>query len=233
MASKGADVILGCRDEKKGKSAAESISKTVKGDSKVQYRVLDLSDFRSIRNFASGIDHCDILINNAGAMFPKHELVSFGSSTIEKTMLTNYLGPFYLTMKLLPLLLKPSCYSTESGSSSSISFERRIVNVGSRLEKTSSFRGLSPQNAVINDIIRDSIIRGNHKISGDSGKITYNMWTAYGNSKLCNLLFTFELSRKLAEGSFGQQLVGELQPGTTPPLSVNAGGVVVYKSYLC
>lgn len=66
MASKGADVILGCRDEKKGKSAAESISKTVKGDSKVQYRVLDLFDFRSIRNFASGIDHCDILINNAG-----------------------------------------------------------------------------------------------------------------------------------------------------------------------
>lgn len=222
MASKGADVILGCRDEKKGKAAAESILKTVKGVSKVQHRTLDLTDFRSIRKFVSEIDHCDILINNAGAMFPKHQLVPVGSDAVEKTFLTNYLGPFYLTMRLLPVLLKrSSSFPTEDGiSSAGIAFERRIVNVGSRLEKNSSFRGLSLPHEAINDILRDAVINGKHSNSVDAGKISYNMWTAYANSKLCNLLFTFELSRKLSEGSYGQLLVGG---GQLEGLAVNAG----------
>lgn len=222
MASKGADVILGCRDEKKGKAAAESISNTLKGIAKVQHRRLDLTDFRSIRKFVSEIDRCDILINNAGAMFPKYELVPYGNKIIEKTLLTNYLGPFYLTMKLMPVLLKRSSnFPTQDGiSSSGIAFERRIVNVGSRLEKNSSFKGLSPPHEAINEILRDAVIHGRHGNSADPGKMSYNMWTAYANSKLCNLLFTFELSRKLSEGSYGSQLEGL---GTTA-LSVNAGG---------
>jgi NAD(P)-dependent dehydrogenase (short-subunit alcohol dehydrogenase family) len=56
----------------------------------------------------------DVLINNAGARFLKHQLTGEG---IELTLATNHLGHFVLTNELLPLLEN--------------SVDARIINISS------------------------------------------------------------------------------------------------------
>jgi NAD(P)-dependent dehydrogenase (short-subunit alcohol dehydrogenase family) len=169
LARRGASLTLGCRDLQKGLRAAKDIERQTKNAS-VEVRHLDLSDFSSIKAFAEGMPKCHVLINNAGAMFPARRLVN----GLELTMLTNHIGPFYLTSLMLPIL--KSTASTDQ-------LRARIVNVGSRLEKkaTISSEGfqLDPRQLA-------------------QGPEPYNQWTAYANSKLCNLLLTSELVHQLS-----------------------------------
>lgn len=175
---------------------------------------------KSIDNFIDGIEHCDILINNAGMMCPQREIVDFSDSptvtTMERTFVTNYLGPVYLTMKLLPVMLK-------SAARNGVNAEVRIVNVGSRLEKNSSF---SKQCA---SPLHRSLIDGQHNPVEEK----YSMWTAYANSKLGNLLFTFELSRRLRSPDWLQSWkmadasIDESHLGHAHRITVNAGRLLV------
>jgi retinol dehydrogenase 14 len=59
-------------------------------------------------------DRIDVLINNAGARFLRHELTEEG---IERTLATNYMGPFVLTLSLMASLRR--------------SGRARIINVAS------------------------------------------------------------------------------------------------------
>lgn len=124
FASRGARVIIGCRDIIKGQKAADSIKLHTKNDVIVHH--LDLTDFKSIESFSENLDKCHILVNNAGAMFPEKEM-RFG---IELTSLTNHLGHFYLSQLMLPKLRKTA---------EEENVEVRIVNVASRLEKNGYF----------------------------------------------------------------------------------------------
>ena len=67
--SKGARVILACRDETKAKQACQKIIDETKS-SKVEVELLDLGKLKSIKEFSERIkaklDRLDILINNAG-----------------------------------------------------------------------------------------------------------------------------------------------------------------------
>jgi NAD(P)-dependent dehydrogenase (short-subunit alcohol dehydrogenase family) len=69
----------------------------------------DLEDFESIKKAAEVLIaedfKIDVLINNAGAMFQKRQTAVSGH---EKTLMVNYIGPFYLTQLLMPKLLKCS-----------------------------------------------------------------------------------------------------------------------------
>src|SRR5437879_6075649 len=68
LAAKGAKVVLAVRNLDKGKAAADRIA----GDVTVQH--LDLSSLESIHKAAEEIkgahDKIDLLINNAGVMYP-------------------------------------------------------------------------------------------------------------------------------------------------------------------
>lgn len=99
LAEHGATVVLACRNVEAGQEAAGEMA----GDTRVEE--LDLSSQESIRQFAARWEGpLDLLINNAGVMTPPryrettdgHEL-QFG---------TNHLGPFALTGRLLPALLR-------------------------------------------------------------------------------------------------------------------------------
>ena len=204
---------MACRDISKGKAAAESLLHTIK-DAKIEVRSLDLTNFRSMRTFVKEIDHCDILVNNAGAMFPILDFVSCGSEKIEKTFMTNYLGPFYLTISLLPIM------GVNKEKASDDYPERRIVNVGSRLEKRSSLRD-TMKSTSIQKILRETFVNG---LNGN-GDSKYNMWTAYANSKLCNLLFTYELSRRLTQDSYDHTNM------RTSNIVVNAGKIILPTKY--
>ena len=73
FARHGAHVVMACRDQEKGRDAAARISAGgVAGALDVM--VLDLADLASVRSFADAFhdrfDRLDLLINNAGIMWP-------------------------------------------------------------------------------------------------------------------------------------------------------------------
>lgn len=79
----------------------------IKRDIKIQVKLLDVSEFTSIRNFVEQIkdeyEKVDVLINNAGIICDTSKSTS---EINDITFSTNYLGPFLLTHLLLPLLEK-------------------------------------------------------------------------------------------------------------------------------
>ncbi|XP_005912122.1 retinol dehydrogenase 11 [Haplochromis burtoni] len=104
LASRGARVILACRDMAKGEQAACDVMREVKG-AKVVTRQLDLADTKSICQFAENIYNTEkalhYLINNAGvAVCPFARTVD----GIEMQFGVNHLGHFFLTFLLLDLL---------------------------------------------------------------------------------------------------------------------------------
>ena len=106
LARHGAHVLLGCRNEAKGRAALERLLREAPGAS-AEVVQLDMASLASIRAFAAaflgrGIA-LDLLINNAGVMaLPKRELTEDG---FERQFGTNHLGHFALTGLLLPALL--------------------------------------------------------------------------------------------------------------------------------
>ena len=119
LADLGAELILGCREVKKGKQTATEITKRT-GSSSIVVMQIDTSSQQSIREFAREIRQkyrrLDVLINNAGGnrgTLPKVK----SPEGIELTFATNVVGYFLLTQELLGLLKK--------------SAPARIVNVAS------------------------------------------------------------------------------------------------------
>ena len=99
LAQKGARVLLGCRDAGK---AAEAIARIGRGD--VAHLPLDLADLDSVRRaaeIAAQEPRLDVLINNAGVMFPPLTRTAQG---FELQWGVNHIGPFALTALLLPKL---------------------------------------------------------------------------------------------------------------------------------
>ncbi len=90
-------VIVAARNEAKGLDAVARI-KSEHPSAAVEYRALDLADLVSVRAFAASIVsqgiQVDVLINNAGVMFPPRQLTPQG---FESQFATNHLGHFALS----------------------------------------------------------------------------------------------------------------------------------------
>ena len=97
LATRGATVILACRNVKKGEAAAKEI-----GGRAVRVIKCDLASFASVREFCRQVSReekkVDILINNAGMVTMKRELTEDGQ---EMQFQSNHLGHFLLTNLLL------------------------------------------------------------------------------------------------------------------------------------
>jgi NAD(P)-dependent dehydrogenase (short-subunit alcohol dehydrogenase family) len=108
LAKAGAEVILTGRDDQKGRSAIEKISREVIG-AKISYEHHDLASLASIADFAQRMhvrQSLDLLINNAGVMaLSRRQTTADG---FEMQFGTNYLGHFALTARLMPLLRRAS-----------------------------------------------------------------------------------------------------------------------------
>jgi len=108
LAKAGSEVILTGRDDRKGQSAIEKISRDVIG-ARVSYEHLDLARLASIADFAQRMNarqSLDLLINNAGVMaLPRRQTTADG---FEMQFGTNHLGHFALTARLMPLLRRAS-----------------------------------------------------------------------------------------------------------------------------
>ncbi len=122
LANMGAKIIMVVRNLERGEQArGEIVNET--GNKTLVLMHCDLSSFESInkftKEFLGSYDKLDVLINNAGAVFSKRQTTVDG---FERTLAVNYLGPFLLTKKLLPLL--------------KLSAPSRVINLSSGLHKS-------------------------------------------------------------------------------------------------
>ncbi len=120
VAKLGATVVLPGRNEVNGARAAEEIIAST-GNRNVVSRVVDLSDFDSVRAFAAGFrdefKELHVLSNNAAILPMERQVTQEG---IEKIFAVNYLSHFLLTNLLLDLLRScaPARVITVSGTPS-------------------------------------------------------------------------------------------------------------------
>jgi NAD(P)-dependent dehydrogenase (short-subunit alcohol dehydrogenase family) len=106
LAAAGAHVIMAVRTPSKGEQARADILAAVPG-ARLDVRRVDLADLASIAEFADGLiadgTPIDVLINNAGVMAPPARMTT--TDGFELQFGSNFLGPFALTVRLLPQVL--------------------------------------------------------------------------------------------------------------------------------
>ncbi|MEV7679048.1 SDR family oxidoreductase [Streptomyces sp. NPDC088341] len=106
LGAAGARVVMGVRTVAKGEQARAEIL-AEHPHAQLEVRRIDLADLASVKEFADGLiadgTPLDLLVNNAGVMAPPTRMTT--ADGFELQMGTNYLGPFALTVRLLPLLL--------------------------------------------------------------------------------------------------------------------------------
>jgi NAD(P)-dependent dehydrogenase (short-subunit alcohol dehydrogenase family) len=104
LAKLGAEVVIVGRNAEKTAAVVESLRKE-SGAPAIDSFLADLSSMASIRAFAKAFlakyDRLDVLVNNAGAFFPKREVTVDGW---ERTFATNHLSYFLVAHLLLPAL---------------------------------------------------------------------------------------------------------------------------------
>ncbi|XP_047540392.1 retinol dehydrogenase 12-like [Vanessa atalanta] len=171
LARRGAKVIIASRDVEKSEEAVANIIATT-GNESVEHRFLNLLKKDSIEAFAKDFNK----------EFHRLDILvnNAGIGTIkkqktedgiDKLMQINYLGPFTLTHLLLDKLIA--------------SKPSRIVNVSSYLHKMAKF---DFQN--LTDVFA----------LADNTDSFYNQMVRYGNTKLCDILWTVALAKKLPSG---------------------------------
>lgn len=126
LAQKGFFVVLACRNKEKALAVCKEINRDCKKTSSCSIS-LDLSSFKSIKKFVcefgEKFDRLDVLVNNAGTICDRHHETEQG---FEMTIGVNYIGPYYLTELLLPIIKKTP--------SSRIINVSSIVGINSKME---------------------------------------------------------------------------------------------------
>ena len=163
LAARGATVVMAVRDTAKGDAAADRIRELTPGAVVVVHK-LDLGSLASVRTagaeLAAAYPRIDLLINNAGVMYPPKQTTVDG---FELQFGTNHLGHFALTGLLLNNLL-------------SVDGSRVVVvsSIAHNLRAKIDFADLQWETR------------------------RYDRVASYGQSKLANLMFAYDLQRRLA-----------------------------------
>jgi light-dependent protochlorophyllide reductase len=172
-ANKGWHVIMACRNATTAETAKEKLI-DVTGNKEISVLELDLASLQSIRNFVSNFQASNFpplhgLINNAGTQIQNG--VEYTKDGFEATFGTNHLGHFLLTNLLLEIFSEPA----------------RIIVVSSGTHDPYIQGGnrYTPMYLGANELANptdENIMTGMQR---------------YSTSKLANLLFSYELARKL------------------------------------
>ena len=163
LAARGAKVVMAVRDTAKGAAAAARIRSLTPG-ADVTVQKLDLGSLASVKEsateMAAAFPRIDLLINNAGVMYPPKSTTADG---YELQFGTNHLGHFALTGLLLNNLLPVD---------------------GSRVVVVASIAHNIKAKIDFDDLQWETR--------------SYDRVASYGQSKLANLMFAYDLQRRLA-----------------------------------
>ncbi len=172
LAELGAKVIIVGRNPEKSEIVLAEL-RSISGNKNIDLLMADLAVMQEVRDLAEKVisryDRIDVLLNNSGGYFTKHEITSDG---LEMTFALNHMSYFLLTNKLMELLK----YSAPA----------RIINVSS-----------------------DAHYGVDMDFENLNGEQEYKALKAYQKSKLANVLFTYELLKKVP----GNITVNCLHPG--------------------
>ena len=176
LAAAGHDVVCACRTAAKAEAAAAACG------GKAVPAVCDLADLKSVRAFAASVKDVDTLVLNAGlALSTKDTAAQRTKQGFELTIGTNHLGH----MALYELLEKR--LAAAKG-------QPRLVVTASPVHDPKSGGGDVGSKATLGDLA--GLARVDFDMV-DGG--AYDPDKAYKDSKLCNILFTAEASRRLAK----------------------------------
>jgi NAD(P)-dependent dehydrogenase (short-subunit alcohol dehydrogenase family) len=201
LALRGADVVMACRNRKRGEAAKSRLlleNKKAITFEQLDVRILDLGSLASVRAFAKDLLASDqpihLLVNNAGVMLPDRRETADGH---EAHFGTNHLGHFLLTELLIECILA--------------SAPARIVNVSSDACHFSSL--------------------GHELADLDWEERRFSAWRAYGDSKLMNILVANELHhRHAADGVVANALhpgIVRTELGRDQGLLMKAAGLLL------
>ena len=96
LAGLGFDVVVGARREDRLRAVAEDIG--------ARWKVLDVSDSKSVERFCAEIGECRVLVNNAGGALGLDRIEDADVDEWRAMYEVNVLGALRMTKRLLPLL---------------------------------------------------------------------------------------------------------------------------------
>lgn len=181
LARRGATVVIVGRNRERGRHTVESIQRET-GNRSIEFLCADLSSQAEVRRlaqeFLANHERLDVLINNAGGLFALRQESVDG---IEMTLALNHLAPFLLTSLLLDALKAAA--------------PARIVNVASEAhDDVKAFDFEDPQ-AKTRSYPRSELASTFYSLAMPWA---HPAFMQYAHTKLANILFTAELSQRLA-----------------------------------
>ena len=190
LAKAGHDVVCACRNQAKADAAASATGGTA--------AVCDLADLSSVRSFAKTVSNVDVLVLNAGlALNTKDAAPTRTKDGFELTIGTNHLGHFLLYNLLEDKLAKSNQNPRLVVTASPV---HDPLSGGGKVGSTATLGDLSGLKSATFDMV-------------DGGP--FDADKAYKDSKLCNLLFTAEASRRLAKKN-AKATAHAFSPGLIP-----------------
>ncbi len=170
FARNGAEVIMACRDADRGQRARDEIREAVP-DAELVVEQCDLADLDSVEQFTDRLhDRYDELHVLCNNAGVMAVPYRETADGFELQFGVNHLGHFALTAGLLDLFVSPDEHT-------------RIVTHSSGIHERGEL---------------DPATVERHVVSDDAERL-YGKWDAYGRSKLANVLFAYELDRRLAD----------------------------------
>jgi light-dependent protochlorophyllide reductase len=182
-------VVLAVRDVERGANAVTELG----APQRCTVLPLDLASLRSVRAFSgrlrdAGLPPLHAIVCNAGLQVP--DGTKFTEDGVEMTFGVNHLGHFALMQGLVAQLARPA----------------RVVVVSSGTHDPKKFTGMPHPNYSSAEALA-------HPPAGSTEEA--NGRRRYTTSKLCNLLFAYELDRRLGRGADGIT-VTSFDPGLMP-----------------
>lgn len=189
MAARGHNIVMACRTLDKALDAAERIHEESPSitRSKLIPKECDLMDLKSIDRFVEDLKdyglQIDALCLNAGiARNTAAKNVQRTKQGFESTVGTNHLGHFYLQNRLYPFMADIS----------------RIIVTASGVHDPESPGGAQGSKATLGNMkgLEDAVASGDGLFEMVDGG-PFDADKAYKDSKLCNVLYTRELQKRL------------------------------------
>ncbi len=180
-------IVLAVRDLQRGAAAVAELG----APQRCTVLPLDLASLRSVRAFSgllrdAGLPPLAAVVCNAGLQVP--DGTKFTDDGVELTFGVNHLGHFALVRGLLPQLVRPA----------------RVVIVSSGTHDPAKFTGMPK-----------AIYTSAEKLAHPPADAEADGRRRYTTSKLCNVLFAYELDRRLGHGADGITVTA-FDPGLMP-----------------